>query len=254
MTTAAPDTTKSGIAQPIEPSAPLPPVNQLVQRLSAEVDTAEQRVLSLQTEAENTYFGQGHRLMRFVTTADRIHVILLSRLQAFMSMSVFSDVQQSVSLDSPRPDSRDYHSRTTTLAVPCSDKRPTSMEFSFRVGHDGPLQNLVLDYRLAILPMFIKFNGHDQLVVPIDELREEPLSEWIDDKLVGFTKTYFEVYFNDQYQKQSLETDVVLNVRFPRAMAVGTREFQTRTYHFYTAESSRQFEQDPSRYVQTVGT
>jgi len=252
MSTDGSSSTESDTARQIEP--PVPSVDQLVQRLSVEVETAEQRVRALQTEAEHTYFGREDRLMRFVVTADRVQVILLSRLQALTKLSIFSDLQQRMSCDSPGPERCGYHSRTTTLIVPNSDKRPTSMEFSFRIGHDDPLRNVVLDYRLAILPMFITFNGHDELVVAINEPRDELVSAWIDDKLVEFTKTYFAVYFNAQYQKPSLETDVVLNIRFPRSMAVATREFQTRTYHFYTAESSRQFEQDPSRYVEALGT
>jgi hypothetical protein len=75
------------------------------------------------------------------------------------------------------------------------------MEFSFRVDHDEPVKNAVIDYRLKILPIFIKFNDKSQLLVPFDKIDDQSISGWIDERLVDFTRTYFEVYFHDEYQK-----------------------------------------------------
>ena len=71
-------------------------------------------------------------------------------------------------------------------------------------------------------------------------------------KLVGFTRTYFEMYFTEQYQKGSFEMDPVMNIRFPRAFAAGKREYQGHTYHFYTKESLQAFENAPSEYVEAT--
>jgi YHS domain-containing protein len=119
------------------------------------------------------------------------------------------------------------------------------------LGHDGPIENAIIDYRLEILPIFIKFDSHDQLVIPIDDPSEDTIATWIDDKLVGFTRTYFEMYFTEQYQKQSFVMDHVMNIRFPSAFAAGETEYQGRTYHFYTKESLQAFEKAPSEYVET---
>jgi YHS domain-containing protein len=227
-------------------------VENLVQRLSVEVDAASERVHTLQTKASQVFVGQQQRLMRFVAVADRIHAILVPRLQALTNVNVFKDITQSVSLELRGPEGRGFHGRTTKLTVPYSDKRPTPMEFSFRVGHDGLLENAVIDYRLQILPVFIKFDSNDQLITPIERPSEEAIAAWIDDKLVGFTQTYFEVYFHDEYQKTNLEIDPVMNVRFPKAFAAGKQEYQRRAYHFYTKESLQLFEEDPSAYIETV--
>jgi YHS domain-containing protein len=155
-----------------------------------------------------------------------------------------------VSLEPRGPRGRgDSHGRTTTLCVPFSDDCPAKVELSFRLGHDGPIENAILDYRLDILPIFIKFDSHDQLLFPIGQPNEEAIAAWIDEKLVGFTRTYFELSFTDQYQKQNLETDPVMNLRFPRAFATGAKEYQGRTYYFYTPESSKEFEEHPSEYL-----
>ena len=148
------------------------------------------------------------------------------------------------------PEGRGFHGRTITLSVPPSDACSGKVELSFRLGHDGPIENALMDYRLEILPIFIKFDSHDQLVIPIDNPSEDAIAAWIDDKLVGFTRTYFEMYFTEQYQKQSFEMDPVMNIRFPRAFAAGKKEYQGRTFHFYTKESLQAFEKAPSEYVE----
>ena len=196
-------------------------VDQLVERLAAEVAAATDRIHSLQTEAARVFLSQEQRFLRFVAVAERVHAILQPRIEAFTKVNVFKDIEQDVSLELRGPEARGFHGRTTTLSVPSSDACPGKVELSFRLGHDGPIENAILDYRLEILPIFIKFDSHDQLVIPIDNPSEDAIATWIDDKLVGFTRTYFEMYFTQQYKKQSFEMDHVMNIRFPRAFAGG---------------------------------
>ena len=227
-------------------------VEQLTKRLAAEVAAATERIHSLQNEAAKVFLGQEERFMHFVALAQRIHAILQPRIEAFTEVNVFKDIQQSVSLGLRGPEARGFHERTTTLAVPSSDACSGKVELSFRVGHDGSIENAIIDYHLEILPIFIKFDSHDQLVIPIDNPSEPAIVAWIDDKLVEFTRTYFEMYFTEQYQKRSFEMDVVMNIRFPRAFAAGKKDYQGRTYHFYTTESLQAFEKTPWEYVETV--
>ncbi|MBN2293589.1 MAG: hypothetical protein JXM70_14260 [Pirellulales bacterium] len=225
-------------------------VDQLIQRLSAEVAAATERIHVLQNEAAKVFLGQEQRFVRFIAVAERINAILLPRIEAFTKVNVFKDIIQDVRLELRGPEARGFHGRTTTLTVPSSDACPGKVELSFRLGHDGPIENAIMDYHLEILPIFIKFDSHDELVIPIDNPDEGAIAAWIDDKLVGFTQTYFEMYFTEQYQKQSFEMDPVMNIRFPRAFAAGQKEYQGHTYHFYTKESLQAFEKFPSQYVE----
>jgi len=43
-----------------------------------------------------------------------------------------------------------------------------------------------------------------------------------------------------------------MNIRFPKAYAAGKKEYEGRTYYFYTDESLLAFEKDPSEYVATA--
>ena len=195
------------------------------------------------------FLGQEQRFVRFLALTERIHAVLQPRIEAFTKLNVFKDIMQNVSLELRGPEGRGFHGRTTTLSVPASDACSGKVELSFRLGHDGPIENAILDYHLEILPIFIKFESHDQLVIPIDNPNEDSIAAWVDDKLVGFTRTYFEMYFTDQYQERSFEMDPVMNVRFPRAFAAGNKEYQGHVYHFFTPESLQAFEKAPSEYV-----
>jgi YHS domain-containing protein len=227
-------------------------VEQLTERLAAEVAAATERINSLQNEAAKVFLGQEERFMHFMALAQRIHAILQPRIEAFAEVNVFKDIQQSVRLGLRGPEARGFHERRTTLIVPSSDACSGKIELSFRVGHDGSIKNAIIDYHLEILPIFIEFDSHDQLVIPIDNPSESAIAAWIDDKLVGFTRTYFEMYFTEQYQKRSFEMDPVMNIRFPRAFAAGKKDYQGRTYHFYTIESLQAFKKAPWEYVETA--
>ena len=248
MSTTSPVKPNGETADQIAPSPSSSP-EKLIQRLAAEVAAATKRIHTIQTEAAKVFLGQEQRFVRFVALTERIHAILQPRIEAFTKVNVFKDIKPNVSLELRGPEGRGFHGRTTTLSVPSSDACSGKVELSFRLGHDGAIENAILDYRLEILPIFIKFDSHDQMIIPIENPEEDAIAVWIDDKLVGFTQTFFEMYFTEQYQKQSFEMDPVMNVRFPRAFAAGTQQYQGRTYHFHTEESLQAFEKAPAEYV-----
>lgn len=226
----------------------------LIQRLSAEVEAANQRVCSLRDEAAKAFKEREQLFLPFKGVVNHIYSILLPRLHAVIKLEPFTDVTISERIDLDGPLMRCSHSRTTTLTIPASESRPVSMKIVFTLGPDGPVQDAILDYRLELLPIFIKFDSHDQLVIPVEKPDDTALAEWIDDKLVGFTRTYFDVFFNHEYQERCLKTDPVMRVVFPIAFAEGNKEHLGETYYFYAAESQRAFEQDPNPYVNGKAT
>lgn len=225
-------------------------VEALEQRLSAEVDAAIERVHLVQAEAAKAFVSEEQRFTRFNTVADRIHEILLPRLAAFSTLPVFKHITQTVALEPRVPEGRGFQGRTTTLTVPYSDECPARMELTFRVGHDRAMKHVVLDYQLKIHPVLMTFDDQDNLVIQLKSPNEEAISAWINDRLVDFTRIYFEVYFDDEYQKKSLELDPVMNIRFPRALSVGTREFRSHTYYFYTEDSIQLFDSNAAEYLE----
>lgn len=227
----------------------MPSIDQLVARLSEEMDAAKDRLHSLQAEATQVFHDREQRFKCFVALADRIRAIFQPRIEALTKVSIFKDIQKSVSVERQGPEGRGLQAETIALAVPYSEECPAKVLLTFRVGHDATIENAVIDYGLEILPIYIKFECRAQLLVPLDAPSDEAIAEWLDNRLVDFTRTYLELYFSEQYQKRSLETDPVMNLQFPRAFAAGKKEYQGRTYHFYTQDSLQDFEKAPADYV-----
>ena len=129
-----------------------------------------------------------------------------------------------MSLERQGPEGLGLHEETTTLSVPYSEECPAKVVLSFRVSHDGAIENAVIEYALEILPVYIKFDSHAQLLVPLDNPNDEAIAAWLDDRLVEFTRTCLELCFTDQYQTKNLETDPVMNIQFPRPLPPGKKK------------------------------
>ena len=138
----------------------MPSVNQLVQRLSGEVNAARERLNSLQTEATQVFHGREERFRRFVALADRIRAIFEPRIDALAAVNEFKDIKKSTSLERQGPEGLGLHEETTTLAIPYSEESPAKVVLSFRVTHDVAIENAVIEYGLEILPVYIKFDSH----------------------------------------------------------------------------------------------
>ena len=93
-------------------------VDQLVQRLSAEVAAVTERVHVLQTKAAKGFLDQEQRFVHFIALADRIDAILQPRIEAFTKLNVFKDIKQNVSLELRGPENQCFHGRTIKLSVP----------------------------------------------------------------------------------------------------------------------------------------
>ncbi len=147
------------------------------------------------------------------------------------------------------PAGRGFHGVFVTFAIPRSERCPASIQLRLGLEAGPAVENLILSYDLEILPVFIEFERRDQLVLPLDPSSVEKAVDWFDRKASSFTQTYISMLFNPYYQKESEVSDVVLGMTFPRAFAAGRCEHQGTTYYFFTEDSQKAFEQDPSRYV-----
>ena len=69
--------------------------------------------------------------------------------------AVFKDIKKSLGLERQGPEGRGLHEETITLSVPYSEECPAKVVLSFRVGHDGPIENAIIEYGLEIIPIYI---------------------------------------------------------------------------------------------------
>ena len=240
---AAPNSEKAAAANQLK--------KELADRLIALIDNAEARVQALQKQAASEFTRRQERLAQFAATRTRVNRIINDRLGVLMSQSQFNDAQFTYSDGVGCTAAAKRNGSTTTVTFPTSAARQKRMEFSFDVFHDSDVENAVVEYRLEILPVFVKFVSYDQLAISIDGPTDSDVVAWVDAKLVGFVETYFHVFFHPEYQKPHLVTDPVMGIPFPKVMAAGIGQVDGRTLHFFTEESCRQFNEDPSYYLNT---
>src|SRR4029079_9616832 len=101
---------------------------------------------------------------------------------------------------------------------------------------------VVFNYDLEILPVLTQYESHVEQEFPLDSVDPETLARWLDDRIVGFVRTYLSLYENEYYLKKLMVEDPVMGVRFPKHAAGATLEWKGKTYYFVGEETRREFE------------
>jgi YHS domain-containing protein len=216
-------------------------------KLRGEVEAAQQRVQAMQAETAEQFRQLQGRYKTFLEVSQRVRDALRPRVEAFGE--ALPDVTPVVTQRDFGPAGRGFHGVFVTFSLPRTERRPANIKLHFGLEAGIAVDSLILFYDLEIVPVFIEFERHDQIALPLDPSSVEKAVEWFERKACAFTKTYVSMFFNPYYQKGSEVPDVVLGMTFPRVFAKGQIEHGGVTYYFFTDESQKAFEQDPSRYV-----
>jgi YHS domain-containing protein len=203
-------------------------ISAFVKRLDEQVAQARSRVEGKQSELQQEYEARAERYKTFVR--------------------ILQDLQ---GVAKPRLEKLAQHCKFQATPVEDADGKSVALSFQTPVArvrlrlsatHDTDVKNLVLAYDLEILPIFIKFNPHAELLIPLDKVDRTAVESWLDDRLIEFAQTYVTIHFTDQYHADHMVTDPVANVRFPKAFAQSTLEKAGKTYYFIGDQTRREFE------------
>ncbi len=222
-------------------------IEELISKLTQELDAAKQRVLALQIDASERNRRLREKYQQFIKSSERIRELLKPRIETFGSF--FKNVDQSVSQLLRGPGGTEIHGTIVTFRFPHTDQCPATVTLKFGLGHDQSIEHLILTYNVDIIPVFMEFKKHDELVLPVDQVDETAVVEWFDRNAVEFAKTFLNMYFHPEYQKEGLVSDVVLGLSFPRLFAAGHKVHDGRNFYFFSKESLEEFERDPARYA-----
>jgi YHS domain-containing protein len=133
--------------------------------------------------------------------------------------------------------------RTATFDV----KSPlASIQMTIAASANSDVKELVLIYDLQILPILMDFERHAELSFPLDQVDTSKVGAWLDERILGFVKTYLEMQSNEYYLKDQMVEDPVAHVRFPKLAAEATREKSGKTYYFISDETAAAFGQQAS--------
>jgi hypothetical protein len=203
----------------------------LTDRIEAEFAAATKNVAEVQSQRIQEFEQRKERLETFEKTLDDLREIWRPRLEALAKR--FAErvkVTPNVSAGS-RVASFQFQSELARI------------ELRFSVVTDEDARNAIFQSDLNILPIYIKFDSHNELRFPLQNIDREALAHWLDDRIISFVRTYLELNQNHYYLKDHLVEDPVAKVRFPKYAAGAKLDWKGKTVYFLGDETRRQFEE-----------
>jgi YHS domain-containing protein len=205
-------------------------LSSLTDRIDAEFAAATKKVAEVQAERVQEFKDRQKRHESLEKTLDELKSVWAPRLEALAKR--FADkvkVTPNVSAGS----------RVATFKFQSELAR---IDLQFSVLADEDARNVTFKYDLSILPIFMKFDSHDELQFPVANIDRDKLAAWIDDRIISFVRTYLELHQNNYYLQEHLVEDPVAKVRFPKYAAGAKLDSKGKTVYFISEETRRQYE------------
>lgn len=130
-----------------------------------------------------------------------------------------------------------------------TERFPATVTLELFVCSDDRMSNALVCYGLEIRPVFIQFEGRDQLAVPLDAVDETRIALWVDQKLITFVETYLRLLEVEQYQTENVVVDPVCGMRINKNTAAGEAEHRGHTFYFCISECREKFLKEPERWI-----
>jgi YHS domain-containing protein len=203
-------------------------ISAFLKRLDEQVAQARTKVEQKQTEFQQAYEARTERYQTFLRVMEDLRGVARTRLEKLGERCKF---------DATPLEDADGKSVLLNFQTPVARVR-----LRLSATHDTDVRNLVLGYDLEILPIFVKYNPHAELQIPLDKVDRATVEAWLDDRLIEFAQTYVTIHFTDQYHQDHMATDPVANVRFPKVFAQSKVEQGGKSYYFISEQTRREFE------------
>lgn len=130
-----------------------------------------------------------------------------------------------------------------------TERFPATVTLELFVCSDDKMSNALVCYRLEIRPVFIQFEGRDQLAVPLDEVDDARVALWVDQKLISFVDTYLRLLEVEQYQMDNAVVDPVCGMRINKNTAASEAEYRGHKFYFCINECREKFLKEPERWI-----
>jgi YHS domain-containing protein/FtsZ-binding cell division protein ZapB len=205
-------------------------VDTLLKRIDAEFSALKDKIKTAQSEQLQEHQERQKRLARFEQQLADLPAVWKPRLEALVQR--FGD-------------------RVKVTPQVTSSSRGATFEFQSELARirlqlsastDRDVRKLILDYNLEIIPIFMKFDSHQQSEWPLDAIDKQAVANWIDDRIVSFVQTYLSLHENQYYLKDHMVEDPIAGTQFPRYAAATTLERDGKTIYFISNETRREFE------------
>ena len=112
----------------------------------------------------------------------------------------------------------------------------------FMFSHDPEVRNIILEYRLEVVPILMKIDNHSTLELSLESFDQDVAALWFEDRMVSFIRTFVELNGNQYYLRDHMVEDVIAHVRMRKSGAKETVDWDGHKYHFICADTRREFE------------
>jgi YHS domain-containing protein len=209
-------------------------VSDLVERINAEFVLAEERQEELRSQNMDAYHDRQSRLETFSETLERLKEVWRPRLEALAQR--FGDQVAIEPIISPEHRSVKFGFQSELAHI----------KLEFTASPDADVRNLIVSYNLQILPILMKFDSHDEISFPLENIDKAVLASWIDDRIISFLKTYLALHENGYYLKNHMVEDPIAKIRFPKFAAGAVLEEKGETLYFISEDTLQEFQQRTS--------
>ncbi len=222
-------------------------IDEFKAQLQGEAEAAMEPIREMQAQAADQYREIQANYAIFLDLSRRIQETIRPWIEVFAES--LPGVTPVVTERDSGPAGRVFHGVFVNFSLPRSERCRASITLRFGLEAGAALDGMSLFCDVEIVPVFVEFDRHDQIALPLDPSSVGQAVEWFKGKALAFTRTYVGLFLNPEYQKGSEVLDVVLGRTFPRAFAKGRTDYRGVSYHFPAEESREAFERDPTRYV-----
>ncbi len=205
-------------------------VQELLGRIDAEFAAVEQSIKAFQKEQVEAHQAREQRMGQFQSVCSQLKSAWGPSLEALAAK--FGEKVQVKPMITPSHKSAKFAFKSPLAEIALTLSAST----------DFDVRNVFLDYDLHILPILMKYEPHQRMEFPLDEVDPVAVRKWVDDRIVDFVKTYLELHQNQYYLKGKTVTDPVSGTQFPKYAAAETLEHAGQTYYFIGPETRREFQ------------
>jgi YHS domain-containing protein len=206
-------------------------IENLAKRVDAKFTATLKKWKQFQTQEVREYQERQKRLEIFGSALQQTRDIWAPRLE--MLARRFGD---HVTVTPKRLPSR--RERTLDFDSPVARVR---LQFAASTNRD--VRRLIVECNVEIIPVLIEFQPHLQIEFPLDAIDFAAVTQFIDDRIVEFVRTYLAIHEDTNYLQDQMVEDPIAGVRFPKFAAGAATEWNGKTWYFLGEETRREFEQ-----------
>ena len=190
-------------------------------------------------EAEKYMVDYGERRQRFEELAQHLNMtIIRPRLETVATYFVNAGMQ-----DEEPPN------RSSCWFGFCQ-RFPAATQLEFAVAHDVRFETLIVHTQTRMMPVFVRFNEQDKLPLPLENVDDGQIADWVEERLLEFLDTYLRIDGGGEEFEEEPATDPVCGMRISRSTAAASDSYCGHPYYFCCEDCHVKFQQDPEQYVQ----